>query len=101
MDWWGGRVSLGNLDLTGAVNKIQESVKNIEKNFDTALGLEDKPHSTSEASAPWSSTNTKALFDPVMTFMGQKGEEDTAESEVEETLQDEAGGAQSKDELPE
>lgn len=44
MDWFSGRVSLGNFpDLTGAVNKISESVKNMEKNFDSALGLEEKP----------------------------------------------------------
>lgn len=43
---WFGKVSLGGLqDLAGAVNKISESVKNIEKNFDTALGLEEKPDS--------------------------------------------------------
>lgn len=43
MAWFGGRVSLGNFpDLAGAVNKLQESVKNIEKNFDNALGLEEK-----------------------------------------------------------
>jgi len=48
MDWFGGRVSLGSLDLAGAVNKLQESVKNIEKNFDSALGLEDKPQSSNE-----------------------------------------------------
>lgn len=29
-------------DLAGAVNKISESVKNIEKNFDNALGLEEQ-----------------------------------------------------------
>ena len=50
MDWWGGRVSLGNLDLAGAVNKLQESVKNIEKNFDTALGFEERPDSSSQGS---------------------------------------------------
>ena len=33
MTWFSGKVSLGNFpDLTGAVNKLQESVKNIEKN---------------------------------------------------------------------
>ena len=48
MDWWGGKVSLGNLDFSEAVNKLQESVKNIEKNFDSALGLEDKPMSSDE-----------------------------------------------------
>ncbi|GKC93206.1 hypothetical protein Tco_1158648, partial [Tanacetum coccineum] len=51
--WFSGKVSLGNFpDLAGAVNKFSESVKNIEKNFDTALGLDDKPAggtTTSEA----------------------------------------------------
>ena len=43
MAWFGGRVSLGNFsDLTGAMNKLQESVKNIQKNFDNALGFEEK-----------------------------------------------------------
>ena len=59
MDWWGGKVSLGNLDFSGAVNKLQESVKNIEKNFDSALGLEDKPQSSDEGS-----------FLPFCTFFG-------------------------------
>ena len=43
MAWFSGKVSLGNFaDIAGAVNKIQESVKNIEKNFDSALGFDDK-----------------------------------------------------------
>lgn len=43
MSWFSGKVSLGNFsDLAGAVNKLQESVKNIEKNFDSALGFEEK-----------------------------------------------------------
>ena len=43
MAWWSGKVSLTGLqDIAGAVNKISESVKNIEKNFDSALGLEEK-----------------------------------------------------------
>ncbi|GJW58101.1 hypothetical protein Tco_0104832 [Tanacetum coccineum] len=38
MAWLRGRVALGSFpDLAGAVNKISESVKNIEKNFDNAL----------------------------------------------------------------
>ncbi|XP_057474128.1 golgin candidate 5-like [Actinidia eriantha] len=90
MAWFSGKVSLGNFpDLAGAVNKISESVKNIEKNFDTALGFEDKSGSTtSEASGLWpSATDTKALFDPVMAFMGHKGGESTVESiEEPETL---------------
>jgi len=42
--------SLGSLDLARAVNNLQESVKNIKKNFDRALGLKDKPQSSNEAS---------------------------------------------------
>ncbi|XVF74566.1 hypothetical protein PTKIN_Ptkin13bG0120000 [Pterospermum kingtungense] len=81
MAWFGGKVSLGGFpDLAGAVNKLQESVKNIEKNFDTALGFEEKSESSNnEASGLWSS-DRKALFDPVMSFMGQKSEESVLES---------------------
>ncbi|TYG98157.1 hypothetical protein ES288_A10G095000v1 [Gossypium darwinii] len=47
MAWFSGKVSLGGFpDLAGAVNKLQESVKNIEKNFDTALGFEEKSESS-------------------------------------------------------
>ncbi|KAF2323429.1 hypothetical protein GH714_035411 [Hevea brasiliensis] len=71
MAWFSGKVSLGNFpDLAGAVNKLSESVKNIEKNFDSALGLEEKSDSSSEASGLW----------PVMSFMGQKGEDSNTES---------------------
>lgn len=73
MAWFSGKVSLGNFpDLAGAVNKLSESVKNIEKNFDTALGFEDKSDSssTTEASGLW----------PVMSFMGNKSEDSTDES---------------------
>ncbi|KDP37253.1 hypothetical protein JCGZ_06309 [Jatropha curcas] len=71
MAWFSGKVSLGNFpDLAGAVNKLSESVKNIEKNFDTALGLEENPESSSEASGLW----------PVMSFMGQKSEDSDTES---------------------
>ncbi|GFS44419.1 golgin Putative 5 [Actinidia rufa] len=83
MAWFSGKVSLGNFpDLAGAVNKISESVKNIEKNFDSALGFEEKSNSgTSEASGLWSSTtDKKTLFEPVMAFMGHKGGESTVES---------------------
>lgn len=84
MAWFGGKLDLANLDLAGAVNKLSESVKNIEKNFDTALGFEEKSESSSnEASGLWpSTTDRRALFDPVMSFMGQKSE-DTAEESVE------------------
>lgn len=51
MAWFGGKNTWGNFpDLAGAVNKLQESVKNIEKNFDTALGFEEKSGSSSEGS---------------------------------------------------
>lgn len=49
MAWFSGKVNLGNFpDLAGAVNKFSESVKNIEKNFDSALGFEEKSESSSE-----------------------------------------------------
>ncbi|XP_010249668.1 PREDICTED: golgin candidate 5-like isoform X2 [Nelumbo nucifera] len=88
---WLGKVSLGGFpDLAGAVTKLSESVKNIEKNFDSALGLEDKSD-TGETSGPWSSaTDRKALFEPVMSFIGHKVEEnfteplEKAESSVQE-----------------
>ena len=49
MAWFGGRVSLGNFpDLARAMNKLQESVKNIEKNFDNALGFKEKSRDNSE-----------------------------------------------------
>lgn len=47
---WLGKIStnLGNLgDFAGAVNKLSESVKNIERNFDSALGFEAKSSSES------------------------------------------------------
>ncbi|KAK1436853.1 hypothetical protein QVD17_02637 [Tagetes erecta] len=78
MAWFSGKVSLGNFaDIAGAVNKLSESVKNIEKNFDSALGFEDKASganatSTSEASGSWPTG--------IMAFMGQKGEDGTDES---------------------
>ncbi|KAJ0436599.1 hypothetical protein HanHA300_Chr16g0592551 [Helianthus annuus] len=73
MAWLRGRVAL---DLAGAVNKISESVKNIEKNFDNALGLEDQhlpgaSTSTVDASHTWSPE--------FMAFVGQKDGNDTAE----------------------
>ncbi|KAF9690127.1 hypothetical protein SADUNF_Sadunf01G0163600 [Salix dunnii] len=73
MAWFSGKVSLGNFpDLAGAVNKLSESVKNIEKNFDTALGFEDKSDSSTstEASGLW----------PVMSLMGHVSEDSTVES---------------------
>ncbi|KAB2611300.1 golgin candidate 5-like [Pyrus ussuriensis x Pyrus communis] len=78
MAWFSGKVSLGNFpDLAGAVNKLQESVKNIEKNFDSALGFEDreKPESGNEASGLWPSSTER-----IMSFMGQQDEESNVES---------------------
>ncbi|XP_011080724.1 golgin candidate 5 [Sesamum indicum] len=84
MAWFSGKVSLGNFpDFAGAVNKLSESVKNIEKNFDSALGLEEKSDATgsdSEATSGLWPTDRKALFEPIIGFMGQKGEESTVES---------------------
>ncbi|KAI0488839.1 hypothetical protein KFK09_028678 [Dendrobium nobile] len=74
---WLGKVSLGGFpDLAGAVTKLSESVKNIEKNFDSALGLEEKSDTSEAASRIWpSAVDRKALFDPVMAFMGNRGDE--------------------------
>ncbi|CAA2982143.1 Hypothetical predicted protein [Olea europaea subsp. europaea] len=86
MAWFSGKVSLGNFpDLAGAVNKLSESVKNIEKNFDTALGLEEKSEPTSSTDEGlWpSATDRKALFEPIMGFMGKKGENSIVESLAE------------------
>ncbi|XP_058112212.1 golgin candidate 5 [Magnolia sinica] len=86
---WLGKVSLGGFpDLAGAVTKLSESVKNIEKNFDNALGLEEKPES-GEASGLWpSASDRKALFEPMMAFMGHKGGDSSVEhSEKAETSQ--------------
>ncbi|XP_074275997.1 golgin candidate 5 [Silene latifolia] len=100
MDWFGARVSnLGNLDLAGAVNKLQESVKNIEKNFDNALGLEDSSQSSIDASGQRTSTSRNALFDPVMAFMGQKEEESEDESKANERPQDDEL-SKTNDDLP-
>uniref|UniRef100_M4CH51 Major facilitator superfamily (MFS) profile domain-containing protein n=1 Tax=Brassica campestris TaxID=3711 RepID=M4CH51_BRACM len=67
MAWFSDKISLGGFpDLTGAVNKFQESVKNIEKNFDNALGFDDKSESAGEASSMWP---------PVMSFMGNTSDE--------------------------
>uniref|UniRef100_A0A1D1XX67 Golgin candidate 5 n=1 Tax=Anthurium amnicola TaxID=1678845 RepID=A0A1D1XX67_9ARAE len=87
---WLGKVSLGGFpDLAGAVTKLSESVKNIEKNFDSALGLEEKPDA-GEASGIWPlASDGKALFEPVMAFMGHKGGENIVEepSEKVESLE--------------
>lgn len=49
MAWFNAKNAWGNFpDLAGAVNKLQESVKSIEKNFDTALGFEEKGESSNE-----------------------------------------------------
>ncbi|XP_066166714.1 golgin candidate 5 isoform X2 [Oryza sativa Japonica Group] len=79
MAWWSGKVSLGGLqDIAGAVNKISESVKNIEKNFDSALGLEEKRDDEEGSHA--SNSDRIGFFNPVMAFMGNNGEEDSAEA---------------------
>ncbi|CAK9174584.1 unnamed protein product [Ilex paraguariensis] len=85
MAWFSGKVSFGGFqDLSGVVNKFSESVKNIEKNFDSALGFEEKSNTEtggSEASGLWpAATDKKAIFEPVMAFIGHKGGESTVES---------------------
>ncbi|KAE9585875.1 putative TATA element modulatory factor 1 TATA binding, TATA element modulatory factor 1 DNA binding [Lupinus albus] len=82
MSWFGSKNSWGNFpDLAGAVNKLQESVKSIEKNFDNALGFEESSESSGEASGSWPiPTDTKTLFNPVMSFMGNRSEESIKET---------------------
>ncbi|KAI3888337.1 hypothetical protein MKX03_003089 [Papaver bracteatum] len=111
MAWLGKFSSGGFPDLAGAVNKLSESVKNIEKNFDSALGLEEKSSSESggsagagEASGLWpSGYDRKALFEPMMAFMGQKGEEEEEEDgdddKDEEAEKAEPSGVSSEEEL--
>nr|CAB3464473.1 unnamed protein product [Digitaria exilis] len=80
MAWWSGKVSLGGLqDIAGAVNKISESVKNIEKNFDSALGLEEKRDGEEASGSRTSNSDGIGFFNPVMAFMGHNGEEDGTE----------------------
>lgn len=77
---WLNRVSLGNFpDLAGAVNKLSESVKNIERN----LGLEDN-HDVQEEEVP-PSTDKGVFFDPVMNLTRQKDAEN--DSVVQEAAQ--------------
>ncbi|KAK8584808.1 hypothetical protein V6N13_138754 [Hibiscus sabdariffa] len=86
MAWFSGKVSLGGFpDLAGAVNKFQESVKNIEKNFDNALGFEEESESNSnEASGSWSS-DRKALFDPPKVVEKEGAETDNSTQSLEKT----------------
>ncbi|XP_044983391.1 golgin candidate 5-like [Hordeum vulgare subsp. vulgare] len=81
MAWWSDKLSLGGLqDIAGAVNKISESVKNIEKNFDSALGLEEKRDDAEEGSGSRTSNSDGiGFFNPVMAFMGHNGEESSME----------------------
>ncbi|AQK88376.1 Golgin candidate 5 [Zea mays] len=80
MAWWSGKVSLSGLqDIAGAVNKISESVKNIEKNFDSALGLEEKRDDEEASGSRTSNSDGIGFFNPVMAFMGHNGEEDGTE----------------------
>ncbi|KAH8946192.1 hypothetical protein BDL97_12G080700 [Sphagnum fallax] len=60
---WLGKVTLS--DFAGAVTKLSESVKNIEKNFDSALGFDD----VSEARSTSEKTTTsvfESLLPPVI-----------------------------------
>ncbi|KAG1346719.1 golgin candidate 5 [Cocos nucifera] len=92
---WLGKVSLGGFpDLAGAVTKLSESVKNIEKNFDSALGLEEKSEAKAEASAEWgAASERKGLFD-LGAFMGHIGDGSTPETSVktESLVKEESSG---------
>lgn len=67
---WLGKVSLGNFsDIAGAVTKLSESVKNIEKNFDSALGFDEKGvHDDAQSST----SEKRTLLEPVFAFVGQR-----------------------------
>ncbi|XP_047307270.1 golgin candidate 5 [Impatiens glandulifera] len=81
MAWFSGKVSLGNFpDFAGAVNKLSESVKNIEKNFDTALGLEEKQQESKE-----SGSNEGSGLWPVMSFMSGNKDDESNDESGEET----------------
>ncbi|XP_076881225.1 golgin candidate 5-like [Bidens hawaiensis] len=83
MDWFSGKVSLGNFpDLSDAVNKISAGVKTIEKNFDNALGLEENPDGASYTSE---ASGTSGLWSTdLMSFIGKKDEEEDENSESSE-----------------
>ncbi|KAL8122961.1 golgin candidate 5 [Apium graveolens] len=74
MSWFSGKVSLGNFpDFSDAVSKLSESVKNIEKNFDNALGFEER---AGEASGSLSSSvDVNASSDTDGEVEGSKNEE--------------------------
>ncbi|KAL4583885.1 hypothetical protein LXL04_008470 [Taraxacum kok-saghyz] len=91
MAWLRGKVAIGSFpDLAGAVNKISESVKNIEKNFDNALGLEDQPGgstSTVDASQAESSShgnltvNSSKKPEPSEIYQSTEKQESSKEAE--------------------
>ncbi|CAL9092350.1 unnamed protein product [Musa textilis] len=99
---WLGKVSLGGFpDLAGAVSKLSESVKNIEKNFDSALGLDEKHDSGDEGSAKWTSaSDSKGIFEPVMAFMGNKGEEGASKSSVKAESLEHPPSAEESEKIP-
>nr|XP_043623766.1 golgin candidate 5 isoform X1 [Erigeron canadensis] len=79
MAWFSGKVSLGNFpDFSEAVSKISEGVKSIEKNFDNALGLEQDAETDNNNNLPASSTSQgSGLWSTdLMSFMGQKDDND-------------------------
>nr|XP_043623767.1 golgin candidate 5 isoform X2 [Erigeron canadensis] len=77
MAWFSGKVSLGNFpDFSEAVSKISEGVKSIEKNFDNALGLEQDAETDNNNNLPASSTSQGLWSTDLMSFMGQKDDND-------------------------
>ncbi|KAK7271924.1 hypothetical protein RJT34_28198 [Clitoria ternatea] len=93
MAWFNAKNAWGKNfpDLAGAVNKLQESVKNIEKNFDSALGFEEKSESSNEAAGSWPlPTDRKTLFNPVMALIGNTSEETKEGSENDESSSQES-----------
>lgn len=80
MSWFSGKVSLGNFpDFSDAVSKLSESVKNIEKNFDNALGFEGKAGEVSASGSLSSSVDVNASTDTDVDVEGSKSEESKKE----------------------
>ncbi|KAK1315122.1 Golgin candidate 5 [Acorus calamus] len=91
---WFGRVSLeGFPDIAGAVTKLSESVKNIEKNFDSALGLE-----TSTSSSDPSSEGSVPVFDSRGSPDEKKPEVEVITENISERQADELDNKQDKSE---
>ncbi|XP_017252637.1 golgin candidate 5 [Daucus carota subsp. sativus] len=101
MSWFSAKVSLGNFpDFSDAVSKLSESVKNIEKNFDNALGFEERGGEAS-GSLP-SSVDVNDSSDTDVDVAGSKSEESKNEpSQHADSLRPEAPSDEKEEIEPE